>query len=145
MIKGIIEQAVIDILREQNLIDDPCHYTTIRDTQTRVKDIEDVLRNFRRELEGLRAALEICYTDDEGVEKKYRHKRWKDISEEERDLLLKRYDLSLGFAFTKFSVRGADYIGDSLKSKKSWDEITTQAVEDSPKKAKKAKKNARRK
>lgn len=144
MIKGIIEQAVIDILVEQKLIKEPLNFMR-NDTQTRVKDIEDVLKSFRKELNGLGAALEICYTDDIDIEKKYRHTRWKDITQQERDLLCKRYGIAFGFSITNFSVFEADYIGDSLQSKKRWEEMAKQAVEDSSKKAKKAKKNARRK
>lgn len=142
MIKGIIEQAVIDILRDQKLIDDPLYFGPVKDTQTRVKNIEDVLKNFRKELEGFRAALEICYTDDIDIEKKYRHKRWMDITQQERDLLCKRYDFAFGFSIANFSVFETDYIGDSLQSKKRWEEMSKQAVENS---TKKAKKNARRK
>lgn len=145
MIKGIIEQAVIDILREQNLIDDPTRYTTIRDTQTRVEDISDTLKACRKELEGLRAALEICHTDDEEIEKKYRHKKWNEITKEEKNLLCKRYGMSFGLSLTEFTVFETDYIGDSLQSKKRWEEMAKQAVENSTKKAKKAKKNACRK
>ena len=142
MIKGIIEEAVLDILRERKLIDDPLYFGPVKDTQTRVNNIEDVLKNFRKELEGLSAALEICYTDDIDIEKKYRHTRWKDITRQERDLLCKRYDIAFGFSIGMFSVFETDYIGDSLQSKKRWDEMAKQAIESS---TKKAKKNARRK
>lgn len=150
MIKGIIKQAVIEILIEQKLINDPYEYKAVRDTQTRVSDIEDVLRTHRDKIVGLEAALEICYTDDIDIEKKYRHKKWKDITKEERDLLCKRYNIAFGITFPAldltrlgaFIASQADYIGDTLKEKKEHEERVKRAVESS---TKKAKKNARRK
>lgn len=143
MIKGIIKQAVIDILREQNLIHDGSRYTISQDTQTRVENIGDVLRAYRKELDGLRAALEICYTDDEGIEKKYRHKKWNEVTKEERDLLCKRYDIVLNsVCIGYFIALDTSYIGDTLKEKKAYEEFAKQDIENNKKKAKK---NARSK
>lgn len=143
MIKGIIKQAVIEILMEQNLIYDPYEYKSIKNTQSRVEDIENILEVYKEELDGLRAALEICYTDDEGIEKKYRHKKWNEVTREERDLLCKRYNIVLNsVCIGYFIALDTSYIGDTLKEKKAYEEFAKQDIENNKKKAKK---NARSK